>query len=300
MPKTLKDAKDAFGRFKQEINQSFEPATAKRTVYLGDGKGTGSSNLVVGSNPAFLWARESLQTKQYFPVRLNRSVRPSFNLPVIVGKKQGEPCERILDVDETFMDFNSGASILSGTGPHHTQHEFGGGDEVFVDSKLFKPGLARPTSPKSLSIVILSFVHYVDSWQRFDQTEFDLTEYVPSSGSVYVTVCVDPLDGSVVAIKGSAISSTFAAPFEGGFPSIPSPPSNLIPITAVFLNSGATKIDWDKLFDIRLHISSPQKDNSDRIGVLEKMFSYDPEFMMMGVQQEEYAPFIDVLDGGVF
>lgn len=300
MAKTLKDAKDAFGRFQQGINSSFEPITVKRTVFLGDGLGTGTSNLVVQSNEAFVWARESLQSKQYFPVRLNRSVRPAFNLPVIVGKKTNDPYERILDVDETFVDYSPSASLISGTAPHHSQHEFGGGDEVFIDSKLFKPGLLRPTDPKSLSVTILSFVYYTNAWQRFPETTIDLTEYVPTTGNLYVTIYIDPDTNTHQVIKGNLIASTPIAPFLDSFDKIPVPPDTSVPISAVFLNAGGTKIDWDKLFDIRLHISQPQNNASRRLDVLERMFGYDPNFMMLGVQQGEYAPFIDVIDGGTF
>jgi hypothetical protein len=297
----LKEARDAFAAFKTELQRQAEPRTIKRTVYLGDGKGTGTSNMIVESNPAFVWARETLSTKQAFPVRLNRTVRPSFNLPVVIGKHPSDPYERILDVDETFVDYYPGASLISGVGAHHTQHEMGGGDEVFVDSRLFKPGLLRPTEPKSTSVTIMSFVHFYDEWSRFEQTDLDLSEYINDGQNRYVTIANDPTINELIVVVGDLIGSTFAAPFANvAFSNIPAPPKSSIPIGSVYLSAGIAKIDWPNIFDSRLHFSAPQAGYSDRINVLEKMLSYDPSFMMMGVQQEEYAPFIDVLDGGTF
>lgn len=271
---TLQDAQSAF---RNKI-AGYEQKQKKRVVFLGDGKGHATSNLQVDANPSYVYARDSLSdASHYFPVKLNRGVRPAFNLPVWVGKRPNEPYERILDVVEEFADFNNSASIISGLAPHRNQHMFGGGDEVFVDSQLIKEGLLKPRSPATSVVDIFGFYYNSGStWYYFGGSSIsNLLDYVPSSGSRYVTISFDISSGSLMLTPGDQFvvptgGSTYEELVENigvsasvfGFNYVPTPPSGTIPLGAVSLEATTTIFDWqqngglENLYPIRLLLNS--------------------------------------------
>lgn len=251
---TLEEARSAF---QNKLNR-YEHKQKKRVVYLGDGRGNSASNLTVPANESYVYARDRLNdSNHFFPVKLNRNVRPAFNLPVWVGKREGEPYERIIDIVEQFADFNNSASIISGLAPHHNQHEFGGGDEVFVDSQLLKEGLIKPRNPPSSVIDVFGFYHATSSgWNYFSGESIStILDYTPSSGSRYVTVSYNPDSQQIALTQGDGFSggtdyqSLIDNIGSSGIPNfghVPAPPDTNYPLGAVLLNSSTTIFDWNQ------------------------------------------------------
>jgi hypothetical protein len=173
----------------------------------------------------------------------------------------------------------TGVSGLRGSTAHHTQHEFGGGDEVFIDPRQFKAGLAKPTNPPSMQVHIGSFTHYYNEWTRSpEQDSLDLTSFIPATDSRYVLIALDADTNELVYRPGPIYVSAGgfggdALVVSGGMGAIPAPAGNEYPIAAVNLTSTTTTIDWSRLVnniqDTRLHISPPFKHIIDRLDQLE-------------------------------
>lgn len=274
----------------------YKEKTRTRVAYLGDGRGQATSNIVVPYNPAYVYAREHYDSRKPFVV-LNKAVSPQFNLPVVLGYKDDEPQqEQVLDVHYAIFNLKSGASPSFGLKNHHWQHEFGGGDEVFVDPRLLKVGLLRPTDTPSMSATINAFTHYYRGWQRFLQTNTkSLTEYLPTGAyKKWVTIAVDPITNAIVYRPSVPFLDdvTYADIISGlssnGFENIPPPSGDEIPIGSVLLTSTTTAINWNtavnNVYPYRLHIGTAQEQLIDRIEALEGYVGYDPNLATLGAQ----------------
>lgn len=266
--------------FKNKFEE-FETRQERRIVYLGDGRGNATSNLTVSANPSYVFARDSLgDAEHFFPVKLNRTIRPAFNLPVWVGKRSTDVYERILDIVEEFADFQEAASSISGLSPHRTQHEFGGGDEVFVDSQLIKEGLLKPRNPATSVVDVFGFYYFsASTWKYFSGSQINnMLDFVPTSASVYITVSLDTTTGSLTLTQGENFllsNNTFAGLVSSigagdGFRFLPTPPRRNIPVGSVLLNSATTAFDWNQngglnnVFPIRMLITPTDSSNENK------------------------------------
>lgn len=302
---TLKDAK----RIWNETTKRIVPQQRTRLAYLGDGRGFASSNLIVPQRPSLVYARDDVNSSTHFVV-INRRVKPAFNLPVILGTTMEEPdLEQVLSIDYTPFDYAANASTIEGTQPHGPQHEFGGGDEVFVDTRLFKPGLAKPTEPAGMTIKILSFIHYYNGWKRFEETTTDtFNNWKPDTGSRFVLVAVDPKVNIIKYIPGLIFNEASFDHLLGGstaFANIPSPGGDEIPIVAVWLTSTTTKIDWNdqitnNMFDVRMFINVSNKRILDRLDQLEGYLGFKPNLATTGAADTSADDFPRTIDGGIF
>lgn len=287
----------------------YEKSPVKRYAYMGDGRGHATSNLIVSDNPAYVYVRNTLNSSDFFVVRMNRNVRPAFNLPVEIHSLEGGQ-QRIVDVADTFLDQQTSASNISGLGPHGPQHEFGGGDEVFIDDQLIKPGLVHPTDPPSMAVDIFSFVYYNETWQRYGGgTTDDLTQYRPPIGKRYILLCLDQDINDIIIVVGDIfVSGTWDTLFTAtdGFQYIPVPPGDVIPLAAVLLTPSTTTIDWNSagvnnLISMRIFLSAPTKNIVDRIRQLEGYTGNPPNLAMTGAANftvDENT--IQLIDGGTF
>src|SRR5690606_19278450 len=103
---------------------------------------TAASNSYVPGAPDHVWARDSLNDLRPFAVLNRAGVQPAFNLPVYVGTRDEEPgIQQVVAVNYAALSASTtvGASVTP-VGPHRHQHEWGGGDEVFIDGLQFRPG----------------------------------------------------------------------------------------------------------------------------------------------------------------
>lgn len=299
---TLEEAKAAWRRQQSK----FEKRMETRVAYLGDNRGTSTSNLIVPADNTFVYAREKYDDNRYFPVKMNRNVKPAFNLPVVIGKREGDPFHRIIDVHSPFVDYNSSGSIVAGVAPHHTQHEFGGGDEVFIDSRLFKPGLLRPTDPPSMSATILSFYYYYEDLEYFSQAQTeDLSQFISSNGNRFVTISFDHESDSIKYTLGEIFGQTFDVSLSTVANKIPQPPGDSYPVGAVLLTPTTATIDWrssgvNNIYDIRTFNTYSPKRILDRIEGLEGYLGYSPTLTTLGVSEDNQSSFNGIIDGGYF
>ena len=273
-------------KLKQRLSR-YKEQTPTRIAYLGDGRGNATSNMVPVGEPSKFWARESLDGDKPFKItNKNPNLTPAFNLPVLLGYPEHDPTEeQVLGLHSALIKLDAGGNVsgssIGGAPPHHQKHEWGGGDTVYVDPRMFKPGLVAPTAPVSMKVKVLAFQHYYNFWRRYDGgTSPDLTQYIPSSDYRYVMLTLDPDTNQLVVHPGSvfspdlSIDSIISNQATNTFRHIPVPPGNEIPLGVVLLESTTTKVDWNpegvnNLMPMRILLSSPMKEINERVSLLE-------------------------------
>lgn len=276
---TLEQAQKAW----QETAVRFMRKSPSRIAYLGNGLGNAASNVIVPGQPNKVYARDSLKSGNYYIVQ-NRTVQPAINKPVILGFLTHEPqIEQVIDFHYAGYEYSDSASAYNAPVNHGGRHEFGGGDEVFIDSRLVTPGLMRPLNPASMKVYIMPFTYYYNEWNRWaGGSSPDLTSYIPSSGSRYVTIALNPLTNELVLRPGEIYSASAAAfqDIAGGIGSIPPPGADEYPIGAVNLGDNDVTIEWSNtdstIFDARLHITPPWKKILDRLEQTDRSIGNSP------------------------
>ena len=261
---TIEDAKTHW----QEIQSQYKKDKGIRYAWTGDGLGTTASNYYYYDKKEYIWARE--EDGRPFPVLNRGNVQPAINIPVVLGYDDIVPeFEQVLAVNWDALPSGTGGSSIYNIGGHHEQHEWRGGDEVFLDSRQFLPGLVTPTKPPSMQIKIKGFPYYTDKWHYFtEETGTDLTSEVPSSGSAKVILVAFDLDDQEVDyIVGDEflIQSTWDT-FIGAsdvYGHTPNPQPRHKPLGGLILSSSTTKLDWDSttdnIFDTRLHFDRAER-----------------------------------------
>lgn len=270
-------------RARDNLLSNYKVVTPVRTAYSGDGRGFATSNLHVPGLDDYIWARDSLESSRFYPV-LNRStVGLAVNIPINIGYGDENPREpQVLGIHYEGLG-TMASSAISTTGPHHKQHEFRGGDEVFIDSRLFVPGAVHPTNPISMAVVVEPFTYFWNGWHRFEQFTTDLlTPYMPdgSTNSRCVLIALDPESGTLVYVPGLPFDKNQFTTTSVFFSNIPAPAGNMLPLGAVYLQTTTTAVDWtalkDNVIDMRLHVNSPTLNILDRLGQLEGYTGNDP------------------------
>lgn len=297
----LEEAREVWGN----VKGGFQEATPTRIAYMGDGRGFATSNMVVAAKPSLIYCRESPDDPNFFVIQ-NRAVQPAFNKQVILGYLPHEPeIEQVIDFVTESVMYKQGGSAVGQTIAHRQQHQFGGGDEVFIDPRLFIPGLGRPTEPPSASVYVTPFSYYYNEWNRFGGgNSIDITRYNPVSGSRYVLVSLDPAAneltytlGNEYTIESSEFSDIGITEGAGGWGFVPPPAANEYPLFAVALTPNTTTVNWqedvlDNLIEARLHITPPFKFVLDRIQSLEGSLGISNELTTIGAETSATAEYI--------
>lgn len=189
----------------------------------------------------------------------NNRVAPSYNLPVIV-ERQGNRYV-VLDVDTTRYDNNWG-SYSPYLPRHGNTHSFdiesgGGGDIVWVYPRQFMPLLAFPSGSVGSSNVIVSpytLKKENGTWMYVGNTgTASFTPYNPvSSGSVMGLIALDTTSGNPYLLINSGSVFHYLTGSSQIYPYIPAltNPAH-IPIAAIRLVSGTSKLTWDNIYDVR-------------------------------------------------
>ena len=290
---TLDEARETWAKERAKFRQD----TPTRIAYMGDGRGYAASNMIVPGAPTLIYCRESPDSNDFFPIK-NRTVQPAFNKQVILGYIDHEPqIEQVLDFIEESVLYQQNASAIGQVKSHRQQHEFGGGDETYTDPRLFTPGLGQPTNPTSGCLHISPFAYYYNSWSRWSGgNTVDLTQYIPSSGSRYILISLDPEVNELTYRLGEVYTPESAefADIGGGGPGggwgfVPAPTANEYPIVAVNVHEGTTSFNWnstilDNITEARLHITPPYKELLDRVETLERMFGVDNNLTTAGAE----------------
>ena len=276
-------------RARDNLLSNYRVVTPVRTAFTGDGRGFATSNLHVPGMDDYIWARDALNSPRFYPILNRSSVGLAVDIPINIGYGDDDPHEQqVLGIHYGGLG-SMASSAISTTGPHHAQHEFRGGDEVFIDSRLFVPGSVHPTRPISMSVMIEPFTYFWNGWRRFEQTTTDaLTQYLPdgSTNSRCVLIALDPESGLLVYVQGLPFDKGAYTTTDVFFSNIPAPAGNLLPLGAVFLQTTTTAIDWttlkDNVIDMRLHVNSPTLNILERLRQLEGYTGNDPNLATTG------------------
>ena len=290
MPKqiTIEDARKKW----RDYTNGFVKNPPIRTAVLGDGRGQAASNMYVPqSNNEVVWAREYMGDSKFFAVINHAKVVPAFDLPVKISYTFDElGQEQVIGINYAGAGGSLNVTTINALGPHHLQHEFGGGDEVYIDGLLFKPGLVYPTSPVSMQLQVSRFIYYWNSWNQFDTADTDsLAPFKPPSGfSRYVLIALDPETGTLVYRLGEPVNLTLA-PFTTtafSFSYVPAPSGNEIPLAYVALTSNTTTLDWtdvqNQIGDGRLHVGFPARNILERLDQVEGYIGNPPSLATTG------------------
>lgn len=278
---TLEEARLAWAT----ISGRYQQTSPTRVVYLGDGRGFATSNMVVPYAQNMVYARDSISDTAFFPIQ-NKTIAPKFNQPVVAGYAAHDPdIEQVLDFDTQANVYieGGGGSQVPGAGPHGQTHQFGGGDETYVDPKLFLPGLVAPTAPPSTSLKLGAFSYYYNVWDRYQgDTTRGFDRYIPQGASIrYVLIALDPETRDIVYRPGELFTTESGAFHEvnmannGGWGLVPAPAGDEYPLGAVRLDASTTSLDWfsdtvNNIVESRLHIGMPPKKLLDRVEGLER------------------------------
>lgn len=277
--------RDARRIFQERLNAYAEKREISYGV-LGDGRGQATSNIIVPNSTDYVWARRALGDKTYFPIINRSAVVNSFDLPVVIGYTDTDP-DNLQVLGVHYAGLGGGASIpVSGLGPHHEQHEAGGGDDVFVEGTRFKPGLLGPTDPISMQLVVQPFFFFWNEWRHFPGLTTDtLSGFLPPTGyNRYVLVAFDAETESLVYRPGFVF-----LPLDTAFERVPAPSGNEYPLGYAVLSSTTTELGWaaidNTLGDARLHVGFPARQILDRLDQLEGYTGNNPNLATTGAAQ---------------
>lgn len=189
----------------------------------------------------------------------NNRVAPSYNLPVLV-ERQGNRYV-VLDVDTKRYDNNWG-SYSPYLPRHGNTHSFdiesgGGGDVVWVYPRQFMPLLAFPSgSVGSPNVIVSPYTLKKENgtWMYVGNTgTASFTPYNPtSSGSVMGLIVLNTDTGNPYLLINSGSVFFGITGSSQIYPYIPTLTNPLhIPIAAVRLVSGTSRLTWDNIYDVR-------------------------------------------------
>lgn len=196
----------------------------------------------------------------------NNRVAPSYNLPVVV-ERQGNRYV-VLDVDTTRYD-NNWSSYSPYLPRHGNTHSFdlesgGGGDIVWVHSRQFMPLLAFPSgSVGSPNIIVSPYILKKEdgSWRYVGNTgTASFTPYNPpnSGTAVMGLIALDTNSGNPYLLigSGSSFSDTITGTSQiySYIPPLTNPID--IPIAAIRLVSGTSRLTWDNIYDVRQFVQN--------------------------------------------
>lgn len=290
----------------KEVSKQFRKGMPTRTVLTGDGKGNAASNLVDPLRPNHIKVRE-LGTNRVFSVKSRGGKSgPYVDMPVILGYDDyldpGE--EQVLGINYNMLPQGYiGGSAIYGIGPHAAQHMFRGGDEVFIDSRLFLNGLVAPTTTPSMRVQVKPIIYYYKDFKRLGSAlSVDFTDYLPGEGNRFVLISIDPdanqlsyTPGQVFAATGGLAGIITGGTTVGGFSYIPSPPGGHVPLAAIFLTDSTTVVNWtsinDNIFDTRLFSQPALGEIHDRLDQVEGYIGSDHNLPVTGAQQNSAQEF---------
>lgn len=221
----------------------------------------GAKTVEVANRNSYVYVR--LRNNQSEVIQaFNNKVSPAYNLPVIVERQGNRYTVVSVDTERYENNWNSFAPFLPRHGNTHSfDIESGGaGDIVWVHSRQFMPMLTLPSgSTGGSNVVVASYTLKNDdnTWKYVGNTGTpSITPYNPTSptGAVMVLVYLDIASGNpmLIAGTGTVFSNTLTGTNQI-VPYIPSltNPATQIPLGAVRLVTGTSRISWDNIYDVR-------------------------------------------------
>lgn len=218
----------------------------------------GQSRVEVANRNGFVYVR--LRNNQSEVIQaFNNQVAPAYNLPVLVERRGNR--YSVVGVDTERYE-NNWSSVSSFLPRHGNTHSFnpdggGGGDVVWVYPRQFMPMLAIPSgSAGGPNVVVASHIlrNADGTWRYTGNTgTANITQYRPATGAIMALVYLDTVSGNPYFLVGSGtvFSSTItgSSAITSYIPQSTNP--NYIPISAIRLVTGITKITWGSIYDVR-------------------------------------------------
>jgi hypothetical protein len=220
-------------------------------AYVGKPDGT----LYDSSNPGHVW----VSTADMPPVSvLNKRIVVKYGMPVVVGFDPHEPATlQILSGGTVQQDMYAGqtnpiTSFNMTVAPHAGTHTLYGGDTVWVDKRMITQSrLTAATyysgsgaSGSAAVAVLPDLIYYSGNWINIPYQVFDLTAYIPGSGSSCMVAASYAISGSAATVQFTA--GSVAAGFTPALSQYPVIPAGNIMIGAVRLWGGMTFTHEDK------------------------------------------------------
>ena len=222
---------------------------------------SGQKRVEVAGRNAYVYVR--LRENQSEVIQAyNNKVAVAYNLPVLVERRGGR--YEVVDVDSQRYE-NNWSSFAPFLPRHGNTHSFdiesgGGGDIVWVYPRQIMPALIIPSGSVGAGNVLMSTYTLQNSdgtWKYVGNTgTASLIQHNPSSptGAVMGLVYLDAPSGNPYLLINSG--TVFINSLTGSsqvYPYIPtvSNPATQIPLAAIRLITGTSKIVWDNIYDVR-------------------------------------------------
>lgn len=177
-------------------------------------------------------------------IRVHNSahVPPTFDLQVRIGRSKSLPTIwQIIAVRETYISPAAGGELAY----HHEQHEFPGGDTVWIDPKqIMRLTVLVEDGENFIVRVIGSVIRTTSGLAQIGTQSLDLSSYVVTAGAKFLTIQADD-DGVLGVVEGDVFGSPLIATFED----VPAPDADKYMIAFVLLYEGQTELVND---DIRI------------------------------------------------
>lgn len=217
----------------------------------------GEAVVEVADRPSYVYVQVRSSTAEVIEA-FNQTVAPVYGLPIFI-QWQGN---RYVVVERDTMRYSQWLDSSAFLPRHASTHEFSGsaGDVVFVSQNQFLPLMPMPSGTLgngSIAVNDYSLMTITGTFQYFPaQATANLTVWNPTSptGAWMVLVSLDGLTGNLQYTVNSG--TVFYNGITGTAEVLPYVPAvsdigRYIPLAAVRLIQGTTRILWDNIYDVR-------------------------------------------------
>lgn len=217
----------------------------------------GNQVVEVPNRPGYVYVRIRSNLNEVVQV-YNDKVSPVFDLPVLIYRDEMDVSRyRIYSRDVgRYNDWGSSTSYIP---RHGNQHSFnpdtgGGGDITFVYGKQFMPLALTPSGSVGAGNVILNGYPYYQNtaWHYAGTTGTpDILTYKPTGSNARVILIYLDSDSNPQVLAGNYLAENITGTSQiiSYLPSLPS--AYDIPLGAIRLVSGTSKVLWDNIYDLR-------------------------------------------------
>lgn len=246
-------------RLKKNISRAFEAKQDRKKYFTGllGIRVDGIKRVKVPNRPGYVYVRLGGSYSEIIEA-VNEGVQELFDLSVKVTESDSNPGAYVV-IGRDIGQNTSGAPSSVNISKHGQTHSFGNGnDPVWIyRNQLVQPLQAHPTTPRSMKLFVESdFYTFNNEFKYFVGRETaNLTSLKPTTPNKvrWVTVYIDANE-SLQYKTGSLfteVTPLFSSP-TGSVYYIPEVlPNEGIPLTAVYLQTGTSIIDWSNIRDIR-------------------------------------------------
>lgn len=240
-------------RVKQQIRKNLDRFYSSKVSFWNGFTGDHSGTVLISGKPGYIYVRDwnGIVHKVF-----NNVVRTDVaNIGVKCGYDPFTPgLQRVLGVSN--VSISSGDETPPLVSAHHEQHEWPNYDIVWVQGQQFIPALVASLGGMTIAI----WPHYMrtgsNTFIAIQQTEVDLTPYVPVSGACWALISTKE-DGTIDVDTSTTAASRYAL-FRTPILA-PADPSYR-PLAAVALTSSTTAIAQNKnrndIVDLRWTLGS--------------------------------------------